>query len=65
MTRWKLFLILILAVVLLHILIIKVFIIGSSDSSTVNTGKIQQTENASEKAPIFPEPKLPSQKRKK
>ena len=63
MNRWKLFLILILAVVLLHILIIKVFIIGSSDDSRSNV-EVQPKTEVSEKTPVMPEPKLPADLRK-
>ena len=57
MSRWKLFLILILAVVLFHILIIKIFIIGSGEDKNFPANKSSQT--VQEQLPAMPEPQMP------
>ena len=63
MDKWKIVLILVLAVVLLHILIIKIFIIGSNDApSSVKTAAPQVVEN---NTPPVPEPPLPKRSRRK
>ena len=64
LSRWKLFLILILAVVLLHILIIKIFIIGNSDEKNIKT-EDKKSVVAAEKISSMPEPQLPANWRKK
>ncbi|MBR1964978.1 MAG: hypothetical protein IKA22_00010 [Lentisphaeria bacterium] len=61
MGRWKLFLILVLAVVLLHILIIKIFFIGSGDETFVSSEKQENKEAVS----VMAEPQIPQHIRKK
>ena len=64
MDKWKIVLILVLAVVLLHILIIKIFIIGSNDvpASVKTAAASQVVEN---NTPPVPEPPLPKRSRRK
>ena len=59
-SRWKYFLILILAVVLLHILIIKIFIIGSDNPPAVNSNVPELIDGDK-----LPEPPVPPRPRKK
>ena len=65
MDKWKIVLILVLAVVLLHILIIKIFIIGNTDNPPVAkpADTVQKADN--DNIPSIPEPVLPKRQRKK
>lgn len=64
MDRWKIVLILVLAVVLLHILIIKIFIIGGNDTPAVSV-PVAVSQTAENNTPPVPEPPLPKRSRKK
>ena len=63
MDRWKIVLILVLAVVLLHILIIKIFIIGGDDT-TLGSAHVAVSQPVENNPPV-PEPPLPVRSRKK
>ena len=63
MDRWKIVLILVLAVVLLHILIIKIFIIGGDDT-TPASAPVEVSQPVENNSPV-PEPPLPKRSRKK